>query len=116
MSNSPQILLLGSGLCTPPLVSYLATHKLNVALCTRTVSRAEQLITTFTTEQQQYLSAIQWNAEDENSAETLTTLAQQPSVRILISMLPYTQHVKVAKVAIACGKVKGKQRINQRDF
>jgi len=87
-----RILLLGAGLVTRPLVRYLlenTEHQLTIA--TRTVSKAEALI-----EGHPRGTAEPLLVDDEAALEAAVS-----GHDLTISLLPYTYHVRVARLCIA---------------
>jgi saccharopine dehydrogenase (NADP+, L-glutamate forming) len=81
------VLLLGAGLVTKPLVNYLLSKpEIELTIATRTVSKAEALVNGHPRGK-----AIQLNVDDD---KTLAKLVAEADVAI--SLLPYTYHVKVA--------------------
>ncbi|MCK4304644.1 MAG: saccharopine dehydrogenase NADP-binding domain-containing protein [Candidatus Eisenbacteria sp.] len=85
------VLLLGAGLVTRPLVQYLLEKPdLELTIASRTVSKAEKLIGGH-----ERGTAMQLLVDDQ---ETLSRLVAKHD--LIISLLPYTYHVKVAKLCI----------------
>ncbi len=86
-----KILLLGAGRVTKPLVNYLLNYpKFFLIIASRTLSKAELLI-----ENHPNGKAVKVNVEDSEALENLVQEAD-----IVISLLPYTYHVKVAKLCL----------------
>jgi len=86
-----KVLCLGAGLVARPFIHYLSEHGFHVMVASRTVSKAERLI-----QGCENAEAVAFNiATDDNLLEELTT-----QVDLVCSLLPYTYHVKAAKVAI----------------
>lgn len=88
------ILLLGAGMCVPPLVKYLAEHGFKVILASRTLSKAEKLA-----KGRPNVEAVQLDIEAADGLQKLEELV--PKADGVISMLPYLFHAAAAKVAIA---------------
>ena len=89
------VLVLGAGLVSKPGVRYLLNQKnIFVTVASRTVSKAEDLIKGFTNGK-----AIQLNVEKE---EQLAELIK--SNDIIISLLPWIHHLKVAKLCLKHNK------------
>ena len=85
------ILCLGAGLVARPYIQYLSDNGFHVIVASRTKSKAERLI-----EGCSNAEAVAFNiAKDENLLEELTRKAD-----LVCSLLPYTFHVKAAKIAI----------------
>ncbi|MHA2024975.1 MAG: saccharopine dehydrogenase C-terminal domain-containing protein [Candidatus Thorarchaeota archaeon] len=86
-----KILCLGAGLVARPYIQYLSDNDFHVIVASRTISKAERLI-----EGCKNTEAVAFNiAEDDALLEELTE-----KVDLVCSLLPYTYHVKAAKVAI----------------
>ncbi|MFX1481902.1 MAG: saccharopine dehydrogenase C-terminal domain-containing protein [Promethearchaeota archaeon] len=86
-----KVLCLGAGLVARPYIQYLSDNDFHVIVASRTKSKAEHLI-----ESCKNTEAIAFNIlKDDELLEELTERAD-----IVCSLLPYTYHVKAAKVAI----------------
>ena len=86
-----QVLCLGAGLVARPFIQYLSDNDFHVVVASRTISKAERLI-----EGCENAEAVAFNiAKDDELLEKLTKEAD-----LVCSLLPYTFHVKAAKVAI----------------
>ena len=86
-----KVLCLGAGLVARPFIHYLSEHGFHVVVASRTKSKAESLI-----EGCENAEAVAFNiATDDSLLEDLTA-----KVDLVCSLLPYTFHVKAAKVAI----------------
>ncbi|MFW9931095.1 MAG: saccharopine dehydrogenase C-terminal domain-containing protein [Candidatus Thorarchaeota archaeon] len=86
-----KVLCLGAGLVARPYIQYLCKHGFHVIVASRTKQKAEHLI-----EGCENAEAIAFNiAKDDQLLEELTE-----NVDLICSLLPYTFHVKAAKVAI----------------
>jgi saccharopine dehydrogenase-like NADP-dependent oxidoreductase len=86
-----KVLVLGAGLVSRPLVKYLMDKGFLVTVATRTVSKAEALV-----EGNQNGRAVALNVEKDEELEKLVKEHD-----LTVSLLPYTYHVKVAKMCIA---------------
>ncbi|MHA1905794.1 MAG: saccharopine dehydrogenase C-terminal domain-containing protein [Candidatus Thorarchaeota archaeon] len=85
------VLCLGAGLVARPYIQYLCKHGFHVTVASRTKEKAERLI-----EGCDNASAIAFNiAKDDELLQKLTS-----ETDLVCSLLPYTFHVKAAKVAI----------------
>jgi saccharopine dehydrogenase (NADP+, L-glutamate forming) len=84
------VLLLGAGLVTRPLVSYLLDRGFKLTVATRTISKAEALVGDHPNG-----SALELNVNNDEALEKLVSEAD-----LTISLLPYTYHVKVAGLCI----------------
>lgn len=86
-----KVLCLGAGLVARPFIHYLSEHGFHVVVASRTKNKAEKLIKGC-----KNVEAIAFNIATDNSLlEELTA-----KVDLVCSLLPYTFHVKAAKVAI----------------
>jgi len=86
-----KILCLGAGLVARPYIQYLCKHGFHVIVASRTKSKAERLI-----EGCESAEAITLNIKIDD--ELLDKLVAETD--LTCSLLPYTYHVKVAKLAI----------------
>lgn len=84
------VLVLGAGMVSRPLVRYLLDKDFNVVMASRTVSKAEKIINGHPNGE-----AISFNVSDDALLEKLIT-----DCDIAVSLLPYVYHVKVAKFCI----------------
>ena len=85
-----KILLLGAGMVAKPITDYLLTNHYQLTIASRTVEKAEKLIKGRTNGK-----AVAWTVDD------LTTLDQMVEEHdLVVSLLPYTFHVTVAKTCI----------------
>ncbi len=90
-----QILVLGAGLVSRPLVRYLLDQEnLQVTVASRTVSKADKLI-----ENHPRGKAEEVNVENEDALKKCIKTAD-----IVISLLPWIHHLKVAKYCIEFSK------------
>lgn len=86
-----KVLCLGAGLVARPYVQYLSNHGFHVVVASRTKSKAERLI-----EGCKNAEAVTFNIKtDDDLLDGLTSQAD-----LICSLLPYTYHVKAAKVAL----------------
>jgi saccharopine dehydrogenase (NADP+, L-glutamate forming) len=86
-----KVLCLGAGLVARPYIQYLSKNNFHVMVASRTKKKAEHLI-----EGCKNAEAISFNIDtDDSLLEDLIT-----KVDLVCSLLPYTYHVKAAKVAI----------------
>jgi saccharopine dehydrogenase (NADP+, L-glutamate forming) len=84
------VLVLGAGLVSRPLVEYLLKKEFRVKVASRTVSKAEALIKGYKNGTAEAL-----NVKDENNLENLIAQCD-----LAISLVPYTYHVQIAKLCI----------------
>ncbi len=90
-----RILVLGAGLVSRPLVHYLTDREdIELTVASRTVSKAEALV-----DGRQRGKAVALNVRDEAALE-----AQIEKCDLAVSLLPATEHVKVAKLCLKHGK------------
>ncbi|TFF87028.1 saccharopine dehydrogenase [Candidatus Thorarchaeota archaeon] len=90
-----QVLCLGAGLVARPYVQYLSDNDYHVTVASRTKSKAERLIHGCAN-----AKAVRFDiTKDDDLLEKLVSDAD-----LICSLLPYTFHVKAAKVAIHYGK------------
>ncbi len=87
------ILVLGAGLVARPLVRYLLDEpEFHVTIATRTISKAENLI-----DDHPRGTAIHLDVENKESLKECILSAD-----LVISLLPWTHHIDVAKLCIEC--------------
>lgn len=91
-------LLLGAGLVSGPFITYIAQkgHKLVVA--TRTLAKAQKLIAGLGDN----CTAVEFDIEKEGSDAKLLELTK--AADCIVSLLPWTLHLKAASVALEHGK------------
>jgi len=85
-----KVLVLGAGLVSKPLVVYLLKKGFEVKVASRTVSKAEALVKGFENGEAESLNV--------NNNEQLKELIRDSD--IVISLVPYTHHVQIAKICI----------------
>ena len=88
------VLVLGAGLVSKPLVLYLLEKGYRVKVASRTVSKAEALIKGFENGLAESLNV--------NNQQQLQNLIKDAD--IVISLVPYTHHVQIAKICIDLNK------------
>ena len=87
-----KVLVLGAGMVSKPLVRYLLDlPKVTVTMASRTVEKAEKIIDNHTDG-----TAVSLDVNNDTKLESLITDAD-----VVVSLLPYVFHVKVAKICIA---------------
>ncbi|MBI9073319.1 MAG: saccharopine dehydrogenase NADP-binding domain-containing protein [Melioribacteraceae bacterium] len=86
-----KVLVLGAGLVTGPIVKYLLNNNKKITLADIDLSKAEKLINNNSNG-----IAVKLNVDD---TELLENLIEDSD--IVVSLLPYTFHVKIAKICIA---------------
>jgi saccharopine dehydrogenase (NADP+, L-glutamate forming) len=87
-------LVLGAGLVARPLVRYLLDHDIHLIVATRTVSKAETLLGGHPNGR-----AVPLDLKDPAGLDELIRESD-----LVISLVPYTYHVAVAKRCLALGK------------
>lgn len=86
-----KVLIFGAGLVSKPMVDYLLDKGFEVWVASRTVSKAEKLVAGHSNGK-----AVAFNiVKEEESLDDLV-----PQVDLVVSLLPYIYHVKVAKACI----------------
>lgn len=85
-----KVLVLGAGLVSKPLVHYLLGKGYDVKVASRTVSKAEALIKGYSNG---FAEAL--NVQDDEHLDKLVSESD-----LAVSLLPYTYHVKVARLCI----------------
>lgn len=90
-----KVLILGAGFVSKPMVDYLLKDEnYQVTIASRTLSKAEKLAAGHPR-----CRALQLNVQEDQALERLISEAD-----LTVSLLPYTYHVKVAKVCLKHGK------------
>jgi saccharopine dehydrogenase (NADP+, L-glutamate forming) len=86
-----KILVLGAGMVSRPMIRYLLVEPdFHVIMASRTVSKAEQMI-----DGHPQGAAFSLDVNDEKKVENFVSNAD-----VVVSLLPYTYHVKVAEMCI----------------
>jgi saccharopine dehydrogenase-like NADP-dependent oxidoreductase len=86
-----KVLVLGAGMVSRPLVRYLLDQpEYQVTMASRTVSKAETII-----DNHERGIAKELNVKDDSSLDELVSQAN-----VVVSLLPYAYHVKVAKLCL----------------
>ncbi len=85
-----KVLVLGAGMVSKPLVRYLLDNDFNVVMASRTVSKAEKIINGHPNGK-----PLSLDVSDDAKLEKLVSESD-----LTVSLLPYTYHVKVAKLCI----------------
>ena len=84
------VLLLGAGMVAKPMADYLLDNHFNLTIASRTVAKAEKLI-----RNRPNGKGIAWTTEEMDRLESL--VAEHD---LIVSLLPYTYHVQVARLCI----------------
>jgi len=86
-----KILVLGAGMVSRPMIQYLLDQPdFHVIMASRTVSKAEQMI-----DGHPHGEAFSLDVNDDKKVEDFVSKAD-----VVVSLLPYTYHVKVAEMCI----------------
>ena len=86
-----RVLILGAGMVSRPIVRYLLDQKdITVVMASRTVSKAENIINNHPNGK-----PISLDISDDTRLEELIIDSD-----VMVSLLPYTYHVKVAKLCL----------------
>eukprot|EP00808_Paulinella_micropora_P006489 g74220.t1 len=97
MSSKGTVLLLGCGMCAPPLIFYLDKHDYTVICASRTVEKTKKVIAGL-----KHAKAVALDVEAEGGWEELDKLT--PQADCVVSLLPYIHHVAAAKIALKYNK------------
>ena len=98
-SRGGHVLVLGSGLVCPPLVSYLTGYGYTLTLASRTVSKSQSIISSLPSIQQSLVTAVSHDIESE--AAGFPVLDQlMIACDLCVSLLPAIHHVKAARIAL----------------
>jgi saccharopine dehydrogenase (NADP+, L-glutamate forming) len=89
-----KVLVLGAGLVARPLVRYLLEHGFELIVATRTVSKAEALLEGHANGRQ-----VQLDLSDPAGLDALISESD-----LVISLVPYTFHVAIARRCLAIGR------------
>jgi len=84
------VLVLGAGLVTRPLVDYLLKHNIKVKVASRTVSKAETLISGHPNGE-----AIEWTVDKQDQLKKMIK-----DTDLVVSLLPANFHAEIAKLCI----------------
>lgn len=87
---SKKVTIFGAGLVVKPMVDYLAKHNFDITVASRTLSKAEKLAAPH-----QNVTAKQFDSSDDNAMAEFVKASD-----LVVSLLPATMHVKVAKQCI----------------
>jgi len=85
-----KVLILGAGMVAKPMVDYLLNHQIFVTVASRTLAKAEKLIAGRANG-----TVLSWTIDE---LETLDKLVAEHD--LVVSLLPYTHHVTVARACI----------------
>uniref|UniRef100_A0A7C4UGN4 Saccharopine dehydrogenase n=1 Tax=candidate division WOR-3 bacterium TaxID=2052148 RepID=A0A7C4UGN4_UNCW3 len=85
-----KVLVLGAGLVSKPMVTYLLKKGLKVVVASRTVSKAEELIKGFSNGE-----AKEWVISEKDRLKEMVKDAD-----VVVSLLPWVYHLEVADVCI----------------
>lgn len=95
------ILLLGSGMCAPPLVEYLAKAGFRLVIATRTTSKTESIVAK-TGKVDIPIEVVKYDIEEDFKKDliSLDELVHRVDPDVLVSLLPWIYHVPAAKLAL----------------
>tara|TARA_R110002049_G_scaffold68126_1_gene176722 strand:- start:247 stop:1572 length:1326 start_codon:yes stop_codon:yes gene_type:complete len=85
-----KVLILGAGMVVKPIVHYLLNNDIAVTIASRTVEKAEKVLEGFANGK-----AISWTIDDLDALHKLIS-----NHDLIVSLLPYAHHVKVAEKCI----------------
>lgn len=85
-----KVLILGAGLVSKPMVTYLLKKGIKVIVASRTVSKAEELIKGFSNGE-----AREWVVEDKRRLKEMVKESD-----VVVSLLPWVYHLEVADICI----------------
>lgn len=85
-----KVLVLGAGMVVQPLVDYLLNDNIKITVASRTLEKAEKAI-----KNRENGIAIEWTIDDLEGLEKMIV-----EHTLVVSLLPYTLHVAVAKLCI----------------
>ena len=89
-----KVLILGAGMVVKPIVHYLLNNDTAVTIASRTVEKAEKVLEGFANGK-----AISWTIDDLDALHKLIS-----NHDLIVSLLPYAHHVKVAEKCILLKK------------
>ena len=84
------VVILGAGMVVQPIVDYLLNNQVNVTVASRTLAKAQAAINGHNNG-----IALAWTIDDIDTLENLVKTND-----LVVSLLPYTHHVTVAKLCI----------------
>lgn len=96
-ANGKTVLVLGAGLCAPPLIKYLDSKGYRVIVASRTLQRAAELCQSCA-----HAEPRQLDVENEADHGKLEAFVKESDA--VVSMLPYLFHPVAAKYALAHSK------------
>ena len=85
-----KVLILGAGLVSKPMVEYLLNEGFEVTIATRTKEKADKLL-----EGHKSGRSVAWLTDDMESLDRMVR-----DSGLIVSLLPYTYHVSVAKLCL----------------
>ncbi|MCP4313533.1 MAG: saccharopine dehydrogenase [Bacteroidetes bacterium] len=89
-----KILILGAGMVVKPMVHHLLDHQIDITLASRTKEKAEKVLEGYTSGR-----ALSWTVDQTDLLDELIR-----SHDLVVSLLPFSHHVTIAKRCIALGK------------
>lgn len=91
--SGKSILVLGCGMCAPPMIEHFNTCGIKTTVASRTLARAEKVCKGL-----ENVNCVQFDVEQKDMEVALEALIVK--VDLVVSMLPYIHHVKAAKLAV----------------
>jgi saccharopine dehydrogenase (NADP+, L-glutamate forming) len=89
-----KILILGAGMVVKPMVHHLLDHNIDITLASRTKEKAEKVLEGYSGGR-----AVSWTIDQSDLLDELIRTHD-----LVVSLLPFSYHVTVAKRCIALGK------------
>lgn len=89
-----KVLLLGAGMVAKPMVDFLLKNRIELTIASRTVDKAEMLL-----KGRANGRALAWTTSEMQMLDKM--IAEHD---LVVSLLPYTEHVEVAKLCVQNGK------------
>lgn len=93
LESDKSVLLLGCGMCAPPMIKYFNDAGVKLTVASRTLAKSEAVC-----KDMKNVTTIVFDIEGKDALADLDGLI--PKFDLVISMLPYIHHVKAAKLAI----------------
>jgi saccharopine dehydrogenase-like NADP-dependent oxidoreductase len=89
-----KVLILGAGLVSRPIITYLLENNYQVTITSLNIKDAESMVKEYPNGK-----AVEWESDDEGSLERMVMVHD-----LVVSLLPYKFHVLVAEFCIQHGK------------
>ena len=98
-NSSKKILILGAGLVSPALITYLVQYGFPIVWGTRSPKvRTSEVLKLCSAEQQKLVTIEEIDVEKQTGLDKVDQIA--PSVSAIVSLLPYLLHPQVAKISL----------------